>query len=251
MRPCLTFALLVACAGRGPSEPLAVPTARLELDGTGLAVRTHVVKGDRGDLQALLEQAGRVIDDGALSDRLASDGLHVRRIDSAQVDLLVASMDAHPVSQLAWHGQVLQWRDVVQRRLPGDGLLVSAAGTPHLIDRGLLTLLCRSWTMQREDGRFLYLHLRPTWHVEGLASTIPGQPIEPRALHVFEDLQIECLLGEGEALLCCAALSPPPRVHGPLDDGPPGVRMGEALLGAPSEEPLLIFVSFEAHGGAW
>ena len=160
---------------------------------------------------------------------------------------IVASIGTVLDESYVWHGQIFKWRDLFQRRIEPQGMLISEQGIPYFIQSGFLSLLSRSWVVERENGFHLYLQFQPTWHIPREKSSIVGTSSTPTQSKVFSELAFETLLQDGEAIIIVAELCAPEPTSGPQDEGPPPVRLGEALLGGPVKKDIVQFLVIEAN----
>lgn len=128
----------------------------------GLEVRRLLIN-DRSDiiLNALTSHAdGQAADSDALR-RLKRNGLRfvrvpLDRLDPCITDLGLASYDANE-----WHGQVLEWRSLLDRPIDESGRAVAVDGLLRRYERGDLRLMMRAWTVQMEDGPAMHLEMVP------------------------------------------------------------------------------------------
>lgn len=227
----------------------APSSARIIIPGSGIAIRSFSVVPNSIDFEETLHKFGEDLGDPQLQQRLASEGMTVRIIDAIDVPAIAASLGEPHEEKFDWHGQIMNWRDVLQRKMPSSGMLVTAGGISHLVDHGYLTLLARGWQMGMEDGNQLYLQLLPVWHVPTDHGVVLGKENAPSESRVFSELMIECLLENDQALLVVTQLEPEKVITGPLDEGPSAIRLGEALMGGPVVDPIHTFLLFEAHVG--
>ena len=194
-----------------------------------------------------LDQFGEAVGSLKLQESIKLEGIQLLKIVAIDVPAIVASIGDVENETYAWHGQILEWRDLHQRAIDQDGMLISAEGIPHFIQKGTLTLLGRSWLIEREYGLSMYLQCMPTWHVPNNGASIFTQTPSPVQNKVFSNLQLETLLLDGEAILLAVYLRAPEESSGPQDYGPPPVRLGEALLGGPVEEDVVQLLVIEAN----
>ena len=225
------------------------PKARIETGGRGIAIRRFKVLPSTEAVKEKLNGFGHPLPNAALQDRFESEGVIVRIIESVDVPAIAASLGDTQNMRFDWHGQIMQWRDVQQRHMPRNGMLVTVSGVSHFVDHGYLTLLARGWQMGMEQGDQMYLQLLPVWHVPAERGIVPGRDIAPTESRVFSELILECLLDDGQALLMVTYMEPQKLLTGPVDGGPAAVRLGEALMGGPVDESVLVFLVFEAHVG--
>jgi len=182
-----------------------------------------------------------------LHSKLLQEGIFVRRVSTVDIPAIVASIGEIIEESSVWHGQIFKWRDLHQRRIEPQGMLISEQGISYFIQEGYLSLLGRSWLLEREDGLHLYLQFLPTWHVPQQQSNFVGQSNEPLRSKVFKNLEFETLLQDGEAIIVATHLFAPKVKLGPQDEGPPAVRLGEALLGGPAKKDIVQFLVIEAN----
>jgi len=243
--------MLAGCETPQPARTatnVSAVEASVEVGGDGLIVRSFLAKGSPDGLVSVLGNLGSEACSAERSQRLEIDGLFVRKVDMLDLPAIVASVGDIEPGRVDWHGQVYRWRDMQQTAIAAPGVLIAASGTTYLVDRGWLTLLGRSWTVERETGRHVYLQIVPVWHVPGSVATIPGQTPPPRHSRVFDELEVECMLKPGEALLIAVPMRHAPSdITGPQDDGPAALRLGEAIMGGiKGDEDVVSFIAFEA-----
>jgi hypothetical protein len=226
-----------------------VSHARIETPGSGIAVRKFTVVPNKNEVKEILDNFGFSLHDSSLEKHLESEGMFVRIIDAVDVPAITTSLGDSHEERYDWHGQITNWRDILQRKMPTTGILVTAGGISHFVDHGYLTLLARGWQIGMESGDQFYLQLLPVWHVPADPGLVPGKSVTPTESRVFSELMIECLLEDRQALLLVSKMEPQKQLTGPFDEGPSGVRLGEALMGGPVETPILTFMLFEAHVG--
>ena len=247
----VVFMCAVGCSTHPVVEENAYvePNAKIETPGRGIVIRRFKVLPSSDAVVEKVNEFGKALPNTALQDRFESEGVIVRIVEAVDLPAIAASIgDAEDV-RFDWHGQIMQWRDVQQRHMPREGMLVTASGISHFVDHGYLTLLARGWQMAMERGDQMYLQLLPVWHVPAEQGIVPGRVIAPTESRIFSELILECLLEDGQALLMVTPMEPPKLLTGPVDGGPAAVRLGEALMGGPVDEPVLIFLVFEAHVG--
>ena len=224
-----------------------MPHARIETPGSGIAVRKFTVVPNSNKVKEILDNFGFSLLDLNVEQRLESEGMFVRIIDTVDVPAITTSLGDSHEERYDWHGQITKWRDILQRKMPSTGMLVTASGISHFVDHGYLTLLARGWQIGMEGGDEFYLQLLPVWHVPAKRRLVPGRNVPPTESRIFSDLMVECLLQDRQALLFVSHMEPQKRQTGPSNEGPSGVRLGEALMGGPVETSILTFMLFEAH----
>jgi hypothetical protein len=182
-----------------------------------------------------------------LADKLLLEGIHVIEVETVDVPAIAASIGEVVNEEFVWHGQIHKWRDIKQRRIPFGGMIITAEGIPYLVEGGYLSILARSWLVQREDGVFVYLQAMPTWHMPKSRTGFLGNSVNLAQKKVFTDLNLELLLQDSQALLIAVELAPDTSQTGPFDEGRPAVRLGEALMGGPVEKRSVVVLVLEAN----
>ena len=181
---------------------------------------------------------------------------------------LLADLGVAPQSVGVWYGQVLQWQQLYHRAIRGEGVVLAINGRMRDLEPGRLRLVARSWTIQMEDGPYLYLELLP--EVIGPAASTLNKLLGETSLQgvVFGSLGIEILLEPGYAYVLTGespavewqpradTAEPQPTAESEpvvvLPDGPavgPTVvapdTLGEFLfagVGKPARRTILVFV---------
>jgi len=228
-----------------PEAVISVSTNTLNPAADGLSIVNIKVKPTSNDLQQKITAFGSSIGD-ELQSRFSREGLWIRKVEVVDVPAIVASVGEVLDESSVWHGQVVQWRELHQRRIE-KGMVISQGGTPYFIHNGFLSLLGRSWIQDREIGIRLYLQFLPTWHVPQSQHSLLGKQKPPLQSKLFKELEVETLLEDNEAILVVTHLKAPKAKLGPHDDGPPPVRLGEALLGGSIKEDIVQFLVIEAN----
>ncbi|MDP7008821.1 MAG: hypothetical protein QGI78_04540 [Phycisphaerales bacterium] len=252
LKICVIFAFAIGCsAPKTIDQRIDLPTqTRLEIPGSGIALRSFRIVSDGDQLEETLQMFGREHDDAELQTRLAEEGIALCVVDSIDVLAIAGALGDPQEEQFNWHGQISNWRDVKQRLIPSDGMVITSRGVPYFVDHGYLTLLARGWQLSMEMGDQLYLQLLPIWHVPNEQGVVPGRGTAPVESRIFSELMIECILDDGQSLLLATVMKPEIEIFGPLDEGATGMRLGEALMGDSEEEPVVVFLVFEAHVGS-
>ncbi len=250
MRFCLAILLLLASSNcstpKVEPDVLKVDT-KIEPTSDGLLINKYIISPNGNGLKEILLEFGSALSSDSLVEGLETEGLQVRRIDTIDVPAIVASVGIVRSHSFVWHGQILNWSDVVQRQIPNSGLLISESGRSHFVDSGFISLLARSWLVQRENDLFVYLQLLPTWHVPKVGGIVLGQGSVAKQSTLFSNIEIEVLLSDGEALVVASELSVVGSSNGPQIDGPPPVRLGEALLGGGVDGGNVVLLVVEAN----
>ena len=131
----------------------------------GISVVNFQVKPKIKDVFKKLEQFGKPIANQQLQIKLLLDGIQLRRVTAVDIPAILSSLGEVTDEVYVWHGQIFKWRDLHQRQIDAEGMLITQQGIPYHIVRGYLSLQSRSWLINREDGYRIYLQLLPTWHV--------------------------------------------------------------------------------------
>lgn len=238
---------LVGCSAPQETKTLvSVTSSSIDATADGISVINIRVDPNGEDIYEHLKKYGQPVGSD-LESKLYSEGIYVRKVSSIDVPAIVASVGDVIEETTVWHGQIFTWRDLHQRRIEPQGMLISEHGIPYFIERGYLSLLGRSWLLEQEDGLHLYLQFLPTWHVPNQQATFVGNSKPPLRIKLFRELEFETLLQHNEAIIVATHLVAPNAKSGPQDDGPPPVRLGEALLGGPVKEDVVQFLVIEAN----
>jgi hypothetical protein len=236
----------VGCSSKKVTLKKVQLDAKVESIGDGILVSRIIIEPSGGDPLAILSEYSSVLGSQNNIEELKTEGIEVCRVKSSDVPSIVSSMGRVASQQNVWHGQILQWRDVQQNQIPYQGMVIAKSGIMHFIDSGFLSLLARSWLLQREDGFFVYLQLLPTWHVPSGRSVVVTRRESPSQSKLFSDLGLEFLLLDGEAIILAVDLKRVEQFDGPLDEGPPPVRLGEALFGISVDEDMVVMLVLES-----
>jgi hypothetical protein len=131
----------------------------------GLEVRKWTVHSDS---MAVAEALVRWQDNGGLDaavcEQLQRNGFRLIRIPVEQLEVVSETLGGAMLDVTEWHGQVLQWRELLRYTLPDEGLALAVDGRVRRVNRGSVGLLSRSWTVPLENGPALYLELVPRYH---------------------------------------------------------------------------------------
>jgi hypothetical protein len=243
------FVLLVlsGCTTSQVEKTIISATARIDVTTDGLSVTSIVIDPLDFDLGEQLSKFGKPIKDEILANKLLLEGIHVIEIESIDVPAIATSIGKIVTEEFVWHGQIHQWRDVRQRVIPRGGMIITTEGIPYLIEGGYLSILTRSWLVEREDGLFVYLQAMPTWHMPKSRTGFLRQSENLVQNKVFSELILEAMLQDSQALLIAVELSPNASQTGPFDEGRPAVRLGEALMGGPVTKRSVVLLVLEAN----
>ncbi len=241
------FVFLIGCETPQSEKKIISLVPSFDVAADGISVLTIEVDPYEGELDEQLSQFAEPIQDEVLISKLELEGIHAYCLPSSEVKNAIASIGEIVNREIVWHGQMVDWRDIHQRKIPSQGMYISKENVPYFINGGYLSLLARSWLIGREDGLFVYLQTMPTWHVPRSVSLTVDQARTPLQSDVFDDISLELLLKDGEAVLFAVNL---PLDKSLSDDPNPetsAYRLGEALMGAPADEEIVSLLVIEAN----
>jgi len=210
-------------------------------------VTKYVLSPSTSSCQEAVSAFGSSLTNQSLEKSLRTEGVQTRIIDTIDLPAVIATIGKVEDKSIVWHGQVLQWRDVVQRRVPSEGILITESGHAHFVNSGYLSLLARSWLLQRDDVLQIYLQLIPSWHVPKMGGIILGQGAVAEQSTLFEELRIELLLRDDEALVLFSELREVKKSNGPSVEGDAPARLGEAILGGSVGSGKVVLLVVEAN----
>lgn len=224
----------------------------------GLLLRKWVVSDDVERIgTALMRYQDGVLLEPALEDRLRRDGLRLLLVRADQLEDLLGELGVGPSDVTAWHGQVLEWRELHHRSVVGPGATLAVSGRVRSIPPGRLRMMGRCWTVLMENGPYLSLQLLPQLirpQVPSLYqllgdSDLQGEAFRRLAIEVELQPGYACVLtGEAPAISWGRPSEPHSEhvasaVHGPAAATPE--TLGEFLFSSRAEPPLrtlLVFV---------
>ena len=216
----------------------------------GLLLRKWVVsdKPDRIDAALSRYRDGQAVD--AKTDQsLRRNGMRLVRVRADQVNALLRDLGAGPSDVTAWHGQVVEWRELYQRPVSGLGATLAVSGRVRSIPLGQIRLLGRSWTVLMEDGPYLTLELLPQLRRPQEASLYRSLGDTDLQGEVLAALAIEIELEHGYAYVLTGETPALDRIDPPRETAGPNVEtpdtLGEFLFFQRTEPPLrtlLVFV---------
>ncbi len=159
-------ALLGGCASPGPlAETAQAPPdwlKRFVNTDNGLELRRWDVADDPRRIGAALMQfAGGPVLDPQRVWALRRNGLRFVRVRADQVDALLDALGPTSLDLSAWHGQIVQWRNLLELRIEGGDAAIAVDGHAERCGPGHLRLMARAWTVQTERGALLNLELLP------------------------------------------------------------------------------------------
>ncbi len=244
-------------------EPPATPSPDNVLDrmlnaDNGLLMRKWVVTENTSRIRSVLShyQDREILGPGQV-ETLRRNGLRFVQIRADRLDDLLGEMGINPYDLTAWHGQILEWRELYQRQIAGPGTALAVAGRVRTIPPGRLRIMARSWIVLMEDGPYLSLELltilnRP--QVPSLSQLLGDPDLQGE---VIDQLSLEVALRDGYAYVLTGE-SPATTREGPVPDEPRASEpaavgpdadtpdtVGEFLFtthAEPSTHTLLIFI---------
>ena len=160
-----------------------------------------IVSPDGDGYNEMLATFGKPLENVLLVKALESEGMSVRVIESVDMPAILSTIGTIETREFIWHGQFVQWRDVVQRRIPPEGILIVTSGISHFVDQGYLSILGRSWLLQRASELFVYVQLLPSWHIPDSGGIVLTQGVKAKQSTLFRELEIEFLLEDGSDIL--------------------------------------------------
>ena len=170
------LALLAGCSAKAakPGAGTAAPSseslspaaaalrARLTNSDNGLEVRRWVIADHTGRIaQAMRNHADGLVTDQAQLESLKRNGLRLVRVPSDQIHTLLTELGGANYDATEWHGQVLEWRSLVERPIDPAGQTVAIDGQVQRYQGGEFRLMVRSWNVQMESGPYLHFELSP------------------------------------------------------------------------------------------
>jgi hypothetical protein len=222
--------------------------AKVTSSDDGILVSQLIIDPSSDDPLFVLQEYGSPIQNQSVMQDWQIEGVHIRRVNAVDIPAIIASIGRVTNQDNVWHGQVLKWRDVQQHKIPRQGMVITKSGIPHFIHSGYLSLLARSWLVQREDGLFVYIQLLPSWHIPDKQSVLAGRTTRPSQSTLFEELGLEFLLQHGEAILLAVETNQSKKTSsGPQDFGLSPVRLGEAMFGISGDQNKVVLLAIESN----
>ena len=203
---CLVFfsllsLLLASCGGLQVAQKVISAESNLDVTATGISVYAIGLLPNSEESFNAFKTLGEQILYDEIVLTLDLEGFFVRKIDSDGLRIFLNEIGRVEKSERVFHGQIVDWRDIYQRRVVSSGMVVAHEGVPYAIDDGFLSLIARCWELQREDGRFMYVQILPTWHVPRGAGAFIGEGQVPKKSKMFDMLEVEALLKNKEAIV--------------------------------------------------
>ncbi|MHC4429424.1 MAG: hypothetical protein ACYS0D_12610 [Planctomycetota bacterium] len=257
MAPLVVGLFLTGCAtdaGPNVARPRSTDRlTRLVSNDDGLELRQWAIAADPTHVAQVL--AGFA--DGAAAgpdviERLDRNGLSLVRVPRSDLRALRDALGVAALNLTAWHGQVYEWREAIQRPLgPGPTAIAVDGHVRRYEAGGAVRLMMRAWTMPMEEGPYLSLelapvHERPQPQLERLLGADGLRGTDRLGEHV------ELALTPGHAWVLTEAVSiekpdadatPTDTPRGPA--APTPLTVGGLLFASDGERPtsgLLVFV---------
>jgi hypothetical protein len=223
-----------SASGR-PNIPSAeVLRERLTGSNNGLELRRWtVIDAPDRVMNVLSNHADGSAADQETIDRLKRNGFRFIRVPVSELDALVSELGGATIDRNEWHGQVYDWRALMEQPIDPRGLAVAIDGRVRRFDRGSFRLLVRSWTTQMEDGPHMHLEVLPQHSLpraNDLRRLMGEKPAD--AGEAFATLALDLQLQAGYAYVL---VSESPEVDWPELDRP--ALVNEVLVGAAGDEP--------------
>jgi hypothetical protein len=207
-----------------PRMPSAdVLRERLTGTNNGLELRRWtVIDAPDRVMNVLTAHADGAAADQDVVDRLKRNGLRFVRVPVSEVDALVAELGGATIDRNEWHGQVYDWRPLMEQPIDQRGIAVAIDGRVRRFDRGEFRVLIRAWTVQMEDGPYLHLEVLPQHRIAragDLRRLLGEEPSD--AGESFATLALDLQL---EATFAYVLVSESPQIDWPTLDRPAEVN---------------------------
>jgi len=146
----------------GLSPAAAALRARLTNTENGLEVRRWII-ADRPQTiaQTMVKYAAGPAADAATLRQLKRNGFRFVRIPAQNIDSLLADVGPAIYDATEWHGQVVEWRSLVDRPVETQGQAVAVDGMVGRYETGEFRLMIRSWNVQMETGPHVHFEMTP------------------------------------------------------------------------------------------
>jgi len=236
-------------------ETTATPSAENVFDrmlnpDNGLLIRKWVVPDNPDRInKALLRYGDGQFLDTKTEESLRRNGMRFVRVRADHTNDLLGDLGLAPSDVAAWHGQVVEWRELYKQPVSGPGATLAVSGRVRSIPPGQLRLMGRSWTVLMEDGPYLTLELIPQLRRQQEPSLYQLLGDARLQGEVFEALAVEIELKPGYVYVLTGERPAVERIDPPGDPAGPNVEtpdtLGEFLFFQRTEPPrrtLLVFV---------
>lgn len=129
----------------------------------GLEVRRWMVQSDSQKIGQTLQglSQGAAADDATL-EMLRRNGFRLIRVPLGDLDLMEKELLLYQ-SISEWHGEVSQWRDIIDTPIDSSNPVVAIDGHVSRFEPGRMQMLMRSWAVQMEGQPYLHLDLVPIY----------------------------------------------------------------------------------------
>jgi hypothetical protein len=198
---------------------------------------------------ALSRYADGQVLDTKKDESLRRNGLRLERVRAEQTNDLLGDLGVGPSDVAAWHGQVVDWRELYRRPVSGPGATLAVSGRVRSIPAGEVRLMGRSWTVLMEDGPYLTLELLPQLRRQQDPSLYRLLGDGDRDGEILEALAIEVELESGYVYVLTGERPAVEWTDVPGDPAGPNVEtpdtLGEFLFSQrtePKVRTLLVFV---------
>ena len=216
----------------------------------GLLIRKWVVSDNSDRISdALSRYADGQVLDTKTDESLRRNGLRLVRVRADQTNDLLGALGVGPSDVAAWHGQVVEWRELYRRPVSGPGATLAVSGRVRSIPAGEVRLMGRSWTVLMEDGPYLTLELLPQLRRQQEPSLYRLLGDTDRDGEILKALAIEVELESGYVYVLTGERPAVEWIDVPGDPAGPNVEtpdtLGEFLFSQRTEpklRTLLVFV---------
>jgi hypothetical protein len=183
---------------------------------------------------------------------------------------MLSDMGQLTVDVREWHGQAPDWRPLQERTIGTTPRAVAIDGRISRFDRGTFALMIRSWTVQSENGPFLYLEALPWYQpprptdlrrLLGDSASRSGQALGSMAMDLMMDSDFGYVLladaptvdtAPGANSIAPGATRRKPAV-GPSEDEGTGhaatMTIGEFLMTTERKPPMRVVFVFQPRIG--
>ncbi|MCA9289843.1 MAG: hypothetical protein KDA25_01875 [Phycisphaerales bacterium] len=227
---------LGACSGTDSTDGVGMSLGdrasiafdRMVSADNGLEVRRWTVGADPLVVAAaVLPAASGEATDEAMQARLDRNGFRLLRVPLDSLESIRAALGSIISTSSAWHGQILDWREIATRPMELGGQAVFVNGRAVRLEPGTLRLIARAWTTPTLDGPVLYVELVPEYAVTPVGGRARGRNRAPATIVLDPDPMIIELDPAYAYLLVCET----PGVRWRTDDPTTGAA---AATGAPA-----------------
>lgn len=230
-----------------PPPASLAPAVRERDERVGIEVRQWLVEADAVLIASATAAwarggefpgTGEADSDAAPSEVLLAEGVSVAAGPTAELPAVLEALGGTRTDLKVWHGQALEWRDLVGVNLPRSTIAV-AGGRPRAIPAGRLSLQMRGWVQPMEEGAACEIELAVRWKPLRRASIgLAPEPSAPAAW--IGDLAVQRSVERGEALVVTAMPRRVAEGGGPPVETPP--TLGELMLDPPAPGVATVLV---------